>query len=144
MRQKLLVASTPDGQYIAQHALSDIYDLQFASTIREAEELLSSYEKGEISMILAGVHFDESRMIELLQFVRTQDHFDDLPFLAFQAVPSAIKMEATVGDMAKKLGCCDFVRLHSMPHSRAKKVLQEAVKRGLNKPVKAMRIDKTD
>lgn len=142
MRQKLLVASTPDGQYIAQHALSENYDLQFASTLREAEQLLSAYKKQEISMILAGVHFDESRMIELLQYVRTQDHLDNLPFLAFQAVPSAISMESTVVDMAKMLGCCDFVVLHSIPHSKAKKVLQDAVKRGLNKPVKAVRIDK--
>lgn len=141
-QKRIFVASTPDGQYIAQHALSEMYSLKFASTLREAMQILSESGKDNFDLIIGGAHFDDSRMIELLQFVRSDKELENLPFLAMQALPSGIKMVETVEKMALTLGCCDFVEVHSIPLSKAQKVLQAAVQNSFDKPVKKMRIDR--
>lgn len=141
-KKRIFVASTPDGQYIAQHALADEYTLQFASTLREARQILSEKGADGFDLIIGGVHFDDCRMIELLQFVRRDEKLESLPFLAMQALPSAINMKDTVDMIARKLGCSDYVEVHSIPLDEAQKILLAAVKDSFDKPVKKSRIDR--
>lgn len=138
----ILVASTPDGQYRAQQALGEIYDLRFASTLREAELLLTEGGSARFDMIICGIHFDDSQMFELLRFVRSVDHFDSLPFLVIQARHSALNVMTSVKSIADKLGACGFLELHLMTPAKANKALQTAVRDSFDKPVKYERYDR--
>lgn len=140
-KQRILVASTPDGQHRAQQALSQKYDLQFVSTVREAESLLTDYGHGAFDLIICGIHFDDSRIFELLEFVRHTDDFDNLPFLVIQAQHGDMSVMASVKSTAQTLGACGFVELQNLQPAEANKRLKEAVKEAFGKPVKKARLD---
>lgn len=140
-QKRILVASTPDGRHRAQQALSKKYDLQFVSTVREAESLLSEHGHSAFDLIICGIHFDDSRIFELLEFVRHTDHFDNLPFLVFQAQHGDMSVMASVKRTAQTLGACGFIELQNLPPAQANKRLQDAVKEAFDKPVKYARTD---
>ena len=150
-RKKILVAAGPGGLYRVLKALAGKYDLKYASTLREAQELLRESETGNgstFSMIIGGIFFDESRMFELLQYIRTVDHYDKLPFMAIQAVPSdlgGVSPPPVLSDStrasAEMLGACAFLELQHLPEEEANKLLLETVERSFYKTVENERID---
>lgn len=150
-RKKILVAAGPSGQYRALKALAGEYALQFASTLREAKELLRESETGHgssFSTLIGDVFFDDSRMFELLQYVRTVDHYDKVPFLAMQSalsdlggVSSAPVLSDSTRASAELLGACAFLELQDLPEEKANKILLETVERSFYKTVEKERID---
>jgi len=128
-RKHILVASTPDGQYRSKEALSDEFDLKFASTLREAQNLL---EDGHFHMVIAGVHFDDSQMFELLHFVRSKDQWSQIPFVVIQAQDGAFEVMESIKKVADHLGATGFLRLHDLTPRTANKVLRTAVKNTLS------------
>jgi|688.fasta_scaffold640887_1 hypothetical protein len=147
--KKILVAAVPSGQYIAQKALAGKFDLLFASTLREAQQLLKDSHIAEpeprsgFDLVICSVHFDDSRMFELLQHIRTVDHYDKLPFLVITTLPAALPLEHTTKNSAEMLGAYGFLELHSLPEDLALRLLDEAVEDGLvfGRSVKSERID---
>jgi PleD family two-component response regulator len=139
--KRILVASTSVGHNRAQQALSLLYDLSFASTMADAMRQLEEDPNG-FDMVIAGVHFDESRMFELLQFIRTVEPFEKLPFLVMQAQESAMTVMEGIKNSADKLGACGFIELQNLPEHDANKLLQETVVECFGKPVKHQRMDK--
>jgi CheY-like chemotaxis protein len=75
VKKKILVAdgSDVDGRttaILAQH------DLQFVRTLDNAKQALLA---GDFDLIIVGVHFDESRMFDLLRHIRGEPQTRDMP-----------------------------------------------------------------
>lgn len=126
-RLSILVASTPEGQYIAQHALSLTYNLKFASTLREAQFVLNESDHTGFDLIIAGIHFDDSQMFEFLQYVRSVDELREIPFVVIQAQNSAIDLMDKIRSSAKNFNASGFLQLQNMNVEAAAKLLRTAV-----------------
>jgi hypothetical protein len=106
---KVLVADVPDMDDKIRDCLPE-HDLTFVRTMVEAVREL---RRDGYEVIVIGLHFDESRMFELLSYVRTLPKYDDTPVLCVQGlelhVPEAIRKNI---DMAvKALGGKAFLDL---------------------------------
>ena len=66
MPNKILVADTPEGDHRISSILSG-HDLRFVRTLAEAQRALAA---DGFSLIIVGVHFDESRMFDLLRYLQ--------------------------------------------------------------------------
>jgi len=77
MSKKILVADTPEGDRRLSQILSG-YELTFVRTMGEARREL---EADGFVLILVGVHFDDSRMFDLLRQVRSEGRNKDIPII---------------------------------------------------------------
>jgi hypothetical protein len=96
-------------------------------------------------MVVCDVQFDDSRMFDLLQHVRNEDHYEKLPFLVIQQKHS-VSGVATNGTKATKttsevLGAYELIELQNLPEDRAHKLFVEAVGRSFEKTVERERSD---
>lgn len=66
MRKRILVADTPDSDRRLHEILAG-HEVIVARTLSEAQRLLSQQP---FDLILTGVHFDDSRMFDLVRHVR--------------------------------------------------------------------------
>jgi len=77
-------------------------DVRFAQTLTEARQLLNSVR---FDLVIAGVHFDDSRAVELLQIVRTNKKTETSPFVFIRTRHSsmALEIEKTINTLQKAL-----------------------------------------
>jgi DNA-binding response OmpR family regulator len=68
MRKRILVADTPDSDRRLQEILSG-HEVILVRTLSEAQRLLAQQP---FDLILTGVHFDDSRMFDLVRHVRAR------------------------------------------------------------------------
>jgi hypothetical protein len=146
-QKRILIAAGPEGEQLARKALNG-HDLHFASSLSHAKELLRDSEVDSLSLfdlIVAGVYFDDSRMFELLQYVRSVDHFDKLPFLVIKPRESELdgyKMPSpATKNTLQILGACDYVQLHDVPEEDACQLLLEAAENCFGKSIERERAD---
>jgi len=66
MRKRILVADTPESDRRLSEVLKG-HELAFARTLGEAQRLLT---QARFDLIVIGVHFDDSRMFDLVRHVR--------------------------------------------------------------------------
>jgi len=66
MTKRILVADTPEGDGRISAILAG-YDLVFVRTLGEAQRAL---DHQRFALVLVGVHFDDSRMFDLLRHVQ--------------------------------------------------------------------------
>jgi CheY-like chemotaxis protein len=79
---KVLVADVPEMDQTIRDCLPG-QNLTFVRTMREA---ISALRRDGFGLILIGLHFDESRMIELLSYVRGLDKYRDAPVICVQGI----------------------------------------------------------
>jgi hypothetical protein len=79
---RILVASARHA-YTRLFAILPGHDLIFVSTCAEARRALN---EGLFDLIMLGVHFDESRMFEILQCVKADERHDHVPVMCFRGV----------------------------------------------------------
>jgi DNA-binding NtrC family response regulator len=70
MARRILVADTPEGDRRIS-AILEGYELEFARTLADAQRAV---ERDSFVLVLVGVHFDDSRMFDLLRFLQAQGH----------------------------------------------------------------------
>jgi len=91
MGKKILVA---DGQDISRRIdkILKAYELTFVHTLGEAVRAL---DRLDYDLIIIGVHFDESRMFDLLRHVRAEERYQAKPVVcvASQRFGSPISIE---------------------------------------------------
>src|SRR5712691_12016699 len=91
MRKKILVA---DGQDIAGRIgkILEPYELTFVRTLGEATRAL---DRTDYDLVIIGVHFDESRMFDLLRQVRADERYRAKPVVcvASQRFGTPISLE---------------------------------------------------
>jgi CheY-like chemotaxis protein len=83
MTQKILVADGPDierrlGAILAPHAPT------FVHTLADAKRALA---RDYFALIIIGVHFDESRMFDLLRQVRADERYEATPVICVASQP---------------------------------------------------------
>jgi hypothetical protein len=121
----IIVADVPEGQHRAKTALKHLYKLSFASTLREAERLLTTQH---FDLLIVGIHFDESRGMELLKFVQGAKQLK-IPVLVIQEVPPELSTTSDIVDVcAPMLGACEVLKTWELSAEIADHKLREAVK----------------
>ena len=114
MPKRILVADTPDSD----HRLSEIlagHELVFARTLGSAQGLLAQQE---FDLVMTGVHFDDSRMFDLVRHVRFGGGPAELPVVCVRShrflSSAAISIEG-LEIAAKALACNLFLDLTKYP-----------------------------
>jgi hypothetical protein len=78
---RVLVASAQDLDEKIRECLPE-HDLTFVRTMREA---ISALRKDGFQMVVISLEFDESRMLELLQYVRALPAYQEIPVICVHA-----------------------------------------------------------
>ena len=105
----VLIANIPEGDARLRECLSS-QRLRFVHTMREA---LLAMQDEEFDLVVVGLHFDESRMFELLLHIRSLDDAHGMPVVCVHTVernmPPGIRTNIEVAAMA--LGAMAFLDL---------------------------------
>lgn len=86
MAPKVLVADIPEMDQTIRDCLPG-NELQFVRTLPEA---IAALRRGAYHLIVIGLHFDESRMFELLGFVRGLECYRDVPVICVHGTDSGL------------------------------------------------------
>jgi DNA-binding NtrC family response regulator len=70
MARRILVADTPEGDRRIS-AILEGYELVFVRTLADAQRAV---ERNSFVLVLVGVHFDDSRMFDLLRLLQAKGH----------------------------------------------------------------------
>lgn len=76
----ILAATAPEAEDCVRAALPS-HNVDFVRTLEEARRALRT---GRYRLLLVGVHFDESRMLELLTFAKSLDAYRNVPIACFE------------------------------------------------------------
>jgi hypothetical protein len=111
-KPRVLAAFPPFAQETVRHLLDDDVELKSVATLQEAREALGVDDA--IVLALCGVHFDESRMYDLLRYVRAT--YPALPFLCCRVLDSEIPQisREAIRIAAEALGATFFIDLPSL------------------------------
>jgi len=106
---KVLVADVPEMDERISQCLPG-HDLVFVRSISEA---IATLRHDGFTLVVIGLHFDESRMFELLTHVRSLAKYDGVPVVCVQGLEFSIPepVMKTVDMPVKALGGTAFVDL---------------------------------
>ncbi|CAN5227115.1 hypothetical protein BH11CYA1_BH11CYA1_29590 [soil metagenome] len=104
---RLLLAVNLPYLPIIQHALSD-YDLCGATTILQAQRLL--IEDG-FDMCIISIHFDDSRAVELINFMSESKEHKNTPIIVLRlhASEHTALLKSTVDALKKTVNVCEYL-----------------------------------
>lgn len=129
-RPKILLALAQAAFPALERALSLHADLLFADVLARATELLQA--RAGIAMVICGVDFDESRMFELLDYVRVR--CPGVRFVGVRVragdVPPRVSVNA-VGLALKALGAVDYIDFAKLAAELGDERAEEQVCRSL-------------
>ena len=111
---KVLVADIPEADETIRECLPG-HDLHFVRTLGQA---MRELRHDGYQMIIIGMHFDESRMFELLRYARSLPHHDDVPVICVQCAEMMLSEAVlkNIEDAVKALGGTAFVDLREGAH----------------------------
>lgn len=112
MPKRILVADTPDSDRRLSAILAG-HEVIFARTLGEAQRLL---EEREFDLVMVGVHFDDSRMFDLVRHVRAGGSHAERPVVCVRShrLAAAISLEG-LEIAARALACNLFLDLTKYP-----------------------------
>jgi CheY-like chemotaxis protein len=110
--KRALAADRPEGIDTLQNILKTGVDLLSATTLEAAVQGLQQ----PVDLIVCGVHFDDSRMFDLLIHVRADRRTRDTPFLIFRDLESELDTVffKSMEIASKALGAAGFIDLHTL------------------------------
>jgi DNA-binding response OmpR family regulator len=85
-RTKILIAQNPTAVDITAKALPD-YDLVIVTDLLNTQYQIR--EKG-IDIFVIGIHFDDSRAVDLISVIRKDDKYRKTPILILRLLPTEI------------------------------------------------------
>ena len=108
---RLLVALTPMGYVHARRAVQPAFDLVCAFSLQQA---VAALEHSEIDAILCSIHFDDSRMFDLLD--SRQAIAPGVPFICCVMLDSRLSQDyiATLIATAKSNGARAFIDYNAL------------------------------
>lgn len=91
-----------------RQALARDFELVLCHTLEEARQALFG---GGIDLIIAGIHFDESRMFNLLRYAQADPVTNGIPFLCLKILDDQIAptFMQSVEIASRALGARDFI-----------------------------------
>jgi hypothetical protein len=109
----ILVADVASGQDTIRNIVGNDAAVMGASTLQSA---MRRIEAGEPQLVICGIHFDESRMFDLLQAANATAQGRLLPFLCFREIESELPPALFQGmEMScRAMGAAGFVDLHHL------------------------------
>jgi PleD family two-component response regulator len=109
---KIIAADRPTGVETLQKLLRDIAVVVPVTTMEAAVDVLAS----PFDLVICGVHFDDSRMFDLLTFVRQKDQSLVRSFLIFRDLESELDPTffRSLEIAAEVSGAAGFVDLYSL------------------------------
>jgi len=130
---KVLVADIPEADETIRGCLPG-HELHFVRTFGEA---MRELRRDGYQLIVIGMHFDESRMFDLLRYVRSGPAHKDVPVLCVQCqdVMLSEAVLKNMDDAVKALGGNAFVDLREKEHvfrSHCDFLNQTAIQASLN------------
>lgn len=112
-RALILVADQPQNAQHIKRILSETDDLVLVHHMTAAVRLI---ENVDFDAIIAGIHFDDSRMIDLLRVVRKAARHVGKPFVAIRLEPTSLtpEMETKAKQMAAVLGASGYITIDDL------------------------------
>lgn len=109
---KVFIADAQQSGSFIQKLLEPEFDVVAVTTMKQADKLLKAER---FDLILIDVHFDESRMFEIMQLARILPLNSDKPIICFAIQDSAIMriVEESLTFTARALGAWMFLALHN-------------------------------
>jgi CheY-like chemotaxis protein len=121
MKKSILVADHADARL---SALLSGHELTFVSTLEEAKRTLTGHN---FDLIVIGVHFDESRMFDLLRHVRGQERHRATPVVCVLSAEFSRHAIAAEGlEIAvKALGGTAYANLKTSGDAEVRRLIDE-------------------
>ncbi len=88
----ILLASSPEAKIPLSNALANTYDLLSCHTQTDAIHILNE-RSSDIALILCTLRFNDSRMYDFLQYVKTSDQARSKPFVCLTVTRSALGVQ---------------------------------------------------
>lgn len=110
-KSRILVADVPAGQATLRNVMGDGVELVFATTVDAALRALP-----DADMVVCGIHFDDSRMFDLLRLCQADPHCRRKPIVCFRDLDSALAptLFESLDIAGKALGATTFVDLFAL------------------------------
>ncbi|WP_194725031.1 hypothetical protein [Noviherbaspirillum malthae] len=123
----LLIAVSPQDTPLVHDVLDDEFNLLVCHSFQDAETLLAK----DFSLVTCGVHFDQGRMFDLLQLVRSNPKSYQVPFLL--ALGREVKYSPAIlqgiETAAGSLGATAFINMLELVSSMGKENAYEDIRR---------------
>lgn len=106
-KPKVLAACPPSAIPTLDRILSAHVDLTFVNSLNAARDTLRT--NADVAMVICGVHFDESRIYDLLEYARRER--PEVPFLCIRILDAerARACRECVGLALKAAGAVDLI-----------------------------------
>jgi hypothetical protein len=110
--KRILVAVRPAAHDVMRIALGAYYPIRLCSSFETAKLLLQE----NFDLIVCGMHFDSSRMFELLQYAKDNPHTRPIHFIGLKIAERPLQGNAvrSIEKAAKLLGADEFFDLARM------------------------------
>jgi hypothetical protein len=105
---EIFVADIPDGIEMVQSAVGDRHTVTTAQTFDKAMDNLT---RRRFDLVVIGVHFDDSRMYELISNMRNFTHNRSTPLAAFRCLQTDLSdfFSHSIELGCKALRACKFI-----------------------------------
>ena len=110
------------------------------TTMADAVRVLE--RNGDLSVVICGVYFDESRMHDLLRCVRSR--FSKVPFVCVRVLDAELPRVArdAIEIAARTLGAAAFIDFPNLVAQRGEKEAEEELRRAVLAQAKGLRAEK--
>lgn len=111
-RYRMLAAGSSLSCATLQKVFSGTFELVYALSMHEAEQHLT----GSIDIIVCGIHFDESRMFDLLRWAKSNPKTKEIPFVCFRYLDSDLGKTVLEGlrIATSLLGAAAFIDVYDL------------------------------
>lgn len=141
----ILVASVSNGVEFAQRLLAQEHDLIIVTTVSEA---IAKLKEQDFDLVMIGVHFDESRMFELLAQCKTIPRNANKPVICFctRDTPLTRTMHDSIDLSVKAFGAWIYLDQHDYnvkrnPDAEVRRVIERCLVSTERKKTKEKRAD---
>lgn len=109
---RTLVAAAPRSVEPIERALGAEHHITITNTLSHAKQLLTE-STDSTELIVCGLYFDESRMFDLLRYVKADEKLRAIPFIAIKATDPALSrtLHQSIEIACGALGAEKFVEL---------------------------------
>ncbi|CAN5117017.1 hypothetical protein BH10CYA1_BH10CYA1_63320 [soil metagenome] len=142
---RILIAGTPDSVATIERILGQQYQFIAVSTMAEAVVQL---KEEAFDLIMIGVHFDDSRMFELLPRVRATPEQSGKPIICFATrdTPLTRTMNETIDMVSKKLGAWMYLDQYDYsickdPDAEIRRIIKRCLTGETRKKTQSSRVD---
>jgi hypothetical protein len=143
VKPQVLAACPPFAYPTLERALGKDVELLPVSTLTDAEAVLG--RNRDLAMVICGVHFDESRMYDLLRYARSR--FPQLSFvcvriLILESQLQRISLNA-IEMAARMLGAATFIDYPTLVEQRGTQAADQELRQAVLAHVRAQRVRET-